>query len=227
MAGRVLFLNPNSNARCGDGIAAALAPFAGAAGAVLEVRTLANGPPAILSWRDWYDAVPPLLAAIRQEEERTDLFVIACASDPGLEAARESTLRPVIGIFSAAVAQALTFGDRFGVIAIATASIARHALALRRLGVERCLAGEIALDVGLETLLDDGAIAERLTRAACDLVAAGARSVILGCAGMAQHRATVERAASVPVIEPCQAAAGMALARLASCQTMGGSTEPT
>ncbi|MFQ3622342.1 MAG: aspartate/glutamate racemase family protein [Acetobacteraceae bacterium] len=227
MPGRILFLNPNSSVRCGEGIAAALAPFAGACGAVLEVRTLADGPPAILSWRDWHDAVPPLLAAIREEEGRTDLFVIACASDPGLEAAREATARPVIGIFSAAVAHALTFGDRFGVIAIATASIARHALALRRMGVERCLAGEIALDVGMGTLLEDRSVAARMARAASDLVAAGARTVILGCAGMARHRAAVEEAARVPVIEPCQAAAGIALARLASAQTIGGSTAPT
>jgi allantoin racemase len=44
-----------------------------------------------------------------------------------------------------------------------------------------------------------------------ELVAAGAGTIVLGCTGMAYHRAAVEDAAGVPVIEPCQAAAGLAL----------------
>jgi Asp/Glu/hydantoin racemase len=35
--------------------------------------------------------------------------------------------------------------------------------------------------------------------------------VILGCTGMAGHRAAIEQAIGVPVIEPCQAAAAQAL----------------
>jgi Asp/Glu/hydantoin racemase len=51
----------------------------------------------------------------------------------------------------------------------------------------------------------------RLIDAARACVAAGAGTVILGCTGMAHHRAAVEDAAGVPVIEPCQAAAGVVL----------------
>jgi Asp/Glu/hydantoin racemase len=35
--------------------------------------------------------------------------------------------------------------------------------------------------------------------------------VILGCAGMAGHRSAVEEACGLPVIEPCQAAAALAI----------------
>ena len=40
---------------------------------------------------------------------------------------------------------------------------------------------------------------------------AGAETVILGCTGMAHHRKAIELAIGVPVIEPCQAAAALAV----------------
>lgn len=221
MTGRILFINPNSNERCGAGIAAALDPFRAEGFPAFDVVTLPDGPPAIVAWSDWYAASGPILEAIRREDNRTDLFAIACASDPALPAAREATRKPVIGIFSAAVAQALTLAERFGVIALATASIARHALALRQMGTESRLAAEIAMDVDMDTLLDAQATRAAMQRAARDLVAQGAQTVILGCAGMAHHRVAVEDAAGVPVIEPCQAAAGAALSIL-----LAGGTAP-
>lgn len=214
MTGRILFINPNSNARCGAGIAAALAPFRAEGFPALDVVSLPDGPPAIVTWSDWHAAAGPILAAIRREDNRTDLFAIACASDPALPAAREATPKPVIGIFAAAVAQALTLAERFGVIALASASIERHALALRQMGTEARLAAEIAMNVDMDTLLDPQATRTAMQRTARQLVERGAQTVILGCAGMAHHRAAVEDAAGVPVVEPCQAAAGTALSIL-------------
>lgn len=214
MTGRILFINPNSNQRCGAGIAAALAPFRAEGFPTLDVVTLPDGPPAIVAWSDWYAAAGPILDTIRREDNRTDLFAIACASDPALPAARETTRKPVIGIFAAAVAQALTLAERFGVIALASASIERHALALRQMGTEARLAAEIAMSVDMDTLLDPRATRAAMQRTARELVERGAKTVILGCAGMAHHRAAVEDAAGVPVVEPCQAAAGVALSTL-------------
>jgi len=100
------------------------------------------------------------------------------------------------------------------VIAIVDASKARHLAALRAMGLEARLAAEMALNVSMETLLEPDTVRARLTEAARACVAAGAGAVILGCTGMAHHRAAVESAAGVPVIEPCQAAAALALATL-------------
>jgi Asp/Glu/hydantoin racemase len=91
------------------------------------------------------------------------------------------------------------------------ASKARHLAALRAMGLEERLAAEVALNVTMETLLEPRAARERLIDAARACVAAGAGAVILGCTGMAHHRAAVEDTAGVPVIEPCQAAAAIAL----------------
>ena len=214
MSGRILFINPNSNERCGEGIARALDPFRAEGFPDLDVVSLPDGPTVIYTWADWYAAAGPILDTIRREDNRTDLFAIACASDPGLPAAREATRKPVIGIFSAAVAHALTLAERFGVIALARASVQRHALGLRQMGVESRLAAEIPMDVDMDALLDPQATRAAMQRTARDLVDRGAQTIILGCAGMAHHRAAVEDAAGVPVVEPCQAAAGAALARL-------------
>jgi Asp/Glu/hydantoin racemase len=211
---RVLVINPNSSAACSAGIADALEPFRLPGGPGFEVATLAEGPPAIYDWRDWFGVAEPLCRMI--EREPADAYVIACASDPGIEAARATTTRPVFGVFRCAVAAAVARAERFGVVAIVDASKARHLAALRAMGLQRRLAGEIALNVTMETLLQPEAARARLVAAARACVAAGAGTVILGCTGMAHHRAAVEAAAGVPVIEPCQAAAGIVLAAIQS-----------
>lgn len=211
---RILVINPNSSAACGAGIDAAIAPFRTPGGPTIDVVSVADGPPAILSWRDWHAAVEPMCRVAGRQA--ADAIVIACASDPGLEAVRALTDRPVLGVFRCAVAAAAARAERFGVIAIVDASLGRHALALRSMGLEARLASEVALNLPMDTLLDPAAARGRLIEAARRLVRDGAGAIVLGCTGMAGHRAAVEQAAGVPVIEPCQA--GVAMARLALTQ---------
>ena len=42
----------------------------------------------------------------------------------------------------------------------------------------------------------------------------GANSVVMGCAGMAQYRDRLQAAIGIPVVEPTQAAAAMAMGRV-------------
>ncbi len=211
---RILVINPNSSRPCSDGISAALEPFRFPNGPALDVIALADGPPGIYSWRDWHQATDPICRTVEQHD--AGVFVIACASDPGIEAARAVTRRPVLGVFRCAVAAAVAQGERFGVIALVEASKGRHLTALRAMGLEGRLAAEVALNVTIETLLDPQAARTLLTETAIALVAAGAQSIILGCTGMAGHRAALEAACGVPVIEPCQAAAAQAIGIVAA-----------
>ena len=200
---RILVINPNRSLACSAGIDAAIAPFRFPGGPVLEVATSAEGPEAVYSWRDWHAAVEPVCRRI--ERDPAGAYVIACASDPGIEAARAVTDRPVFGVFRSAVAAAIARAERFGVIAIVEASKARHLAALRAMGLEARLAAEVALNVGMDTLLDPTEARARLIDAARTLSAAGAGAIILGCTGMAHHRAAIAEAVGLPVIEPCQA----------------------
>ena len=206
---RILIINPNASVACSDGISAAVAPFRLPGGPELDVVTTPDGPPAIYSWADWHAAVAPVCRRIAAEP--ADVYVVACASDPGIAAARAATDRPVLGVFRSAVASAVARAEKFGVVAIVEASKARHMAALRAMGLEGRLAAEVALNVAMDTLLDPLAARKQLIAAASACRDAGAETVILGCTGMAGHRAAIEAAIGVPVIEPCQAAAALAL----------------
>ncbi len=89
--------------------------------------------------------VDPLCRLV--EQTPVDAYISPCASDPGIEAVRSVTTRPVFGVFRSAVAAAVARTERFGVIAIVDASKARHLAALRAMGLEDRLAAEVALNV--------------------------------------------------------------------------------
>jgi Asp/Glu/hydantoin racemase len=206
---RIQVINPNCSAACSAAISVVLEPFRFAGGPVFEVVTLKEGPPAIYSWRDWHAVVEPMCRLVERSE--ADVTIIACGSDPGIEAVRTVTSRPVLGIFCSAVAVAIVHAERFGVIALVESSKARHRLGLRAMGLEERLAGEVALNVSMETLLEPDAARAALITAARQLAGMGADTVILACTGMAHHAAAIREAAGIPVIESVQAAAGLAM----------------
>ena len=117
----------------------------------------------------------------------------------------------MFGVLRCAVAAAVARAERFGIIAIVDASRARHMAALRAMGLESRLAGSVALTVTMDTLLDANAARTRLIAAAKELGSMGAQTIILGCTGMAHHRPAIEHACGLPVIDPCQAGAALAV----------------
>ncbi|MFC7476779.1 aspartate/glutamate racemase family protein [Dankookia sp. GCM10030260] len=209
MGNRILVINPNASLACTRGIAAALAPLPLPPGLALEVTHLAEGPPAIASWEDWHGVAQPLCRMV--EREPAAAYVIACVSDPGLEAVRAVTTRPVLGMFRCAVAAAVTRAERFGIIGFVAASQARQRRALQAMGLEARLAAWAPLDLGMEVLCDPEAPRDRIAATARGLAAGGAEAIILGCTGLAGHAALVADASGLPVIEPCEAAGAMAL----------------
>ncbi|MBR0668831.1 Asp/Glu racemase [Roseomonas hellenica] len=213
---RILVVNPNSSASCTAGIAASLARFAAPGMPRIDVVSLPSGPPAIVTWRDWYAVAEPLCRVI--EREVAAAYVIACVSDPGIEAARIATDKPVFGCLRSAIAAAMARAERFGIIGFTDKSRPRHRRALQAMGVEARHTGTVSLNLDMEVLTDPVAPRARLCAAARELADGGAEVVILGCAGMAGHRAAAEDAAGVPVIEPCQAAASQALLAVLAAQ---------
>ena len=121
---RILVINPNSSVPVTASIDEALQPLRFAGGPDIDVVRLEDGPPGIQSQLHVDSVVQPVLTCIR--ETPADAYVIACYSDPGLNAARELTDKPVLGIAECGILTALTLGARFGVISILQNSIARH-----------------------------------------------------------------------------------------------------
>ncbi len=213
MNGRILVINPNSTQAVTDGLSDALSAFRTPGGPAIDCVTLAEGPPGIESQRHVDGVVQPLCALIGRET--ADAYVIACYSDPGLHAARETTDRPVLGISECGLLTACTLGERIGVISILATSIPRHLRAIRQMGLWERMAGDRALGLGVVELADRDRVFARMVDVGRQLIDLdGADVLTLGCAGMAYLREDLQEAVGAPVVDPAQAAVTMALGRV-------------
>src|SRR5882724_759831 len=207
---RIRVINPNSNEAVTRGIDDAIAALRFADGPEIVCSTLVEGPFGVETQQHVESVALPLRRLV-ESDNASDAFVIACYSDPGLHVCREGTTRPVFGIAECGVLTALARAERFGVIAIAQRSIARHVRYLRQMGLMDRLAGERPLDMSVaETASGEGTLARMIEVARALKERDGADAIIMGCAGMARHRRPLEEALGIPVIDPTQAAVTMA-----------------
>ena len=207
----ILVINPNSDESVTEGMIRELKGFHFSEGPRIECVSLSDGPFGIESQAD-IEAVTLPLRKMVSESRNVDAFVIACYSDPGLHVCREASEKPVFGIQECGVLTAMSLGDRFGVIALQESSIRRHLRYLRQMGVMERLAGERAASLSVRESVSGKGTFEKLLKAAKRLRDSDqADTIILGCAGMATHRAKLELVIGIPVIAPVQAAVSMAM----------------
>ena len=216
MTGKALIvINPNSNATVTAGIDRALDPLR-TWGTPIRCVTVEAGPHGIESQAQADRAVPPMLDLAKSLEPDALGFVVACFSDPGLHALRDETAMPVVGIMEAGVQAAMRLGHRVGVIAILPNSVPRHLRAFGAMGVLPRIAGDRALGLTVADLADTGRTVAAMARTGRRLRDEdGADVLVMGCAGMAAYRETLEAETGLPVVEPCQAAAAAALGQVA------------
>jgi Asp/Glu/hydantoin racemase len=208
----VIVLNPNSTRAVTDALSAALEPLRMAGGPAIHCETLAEGPPAIESDADVAAVVEPVCRFLRAREAGAGAFVIACFSDPGLQRGRRATSRPVFGMAESGLLMALARGNRFGVLSILEQSVPRHLAYYRSMRIEKRLAGDLPIGLGVLELDDDARTLARMESVGARLRdELGADVLVMGCAGMARLRDPLERALGMPVIEPVQAAVTMAI----------------
>jgi allantoin racemase len=213
---QILVINPNSNNAVTAAIDAAVDPFRFAEGPDISCITLEEGPFGVETQKDADSVTMPLRRAVEGAMD-IDAFVIACYSDPGLHVCRDGTSKPVFGIGECAIATALTRGDRFGVLAIGSRSIARHMRYLRQMGTIGRLAGERPLDMSVAETASGERTLERMIEVGRTLTQQdGADVIVMGCAGMARHRRALQEALGVPVIDPIQATISMAIGAIQS-----------
>ena len=212
---RILVINPNSTEAVTRGIDEAMAPLRNSGGPEIDCMTLKEGPPGIETQQDVDGVIPHLIRVVREKESEYAAFVIACYSDPGLHSVREVTAKPVLGISECGILTALTLGQSFGVIAILQKSIPRHLRYMGAMGVMDRLAAELPVGLGVTELSDEKKTFGRMVEVATALRDQhGAQVIVMGCAGMARYREPLQDAVGLPVVEPSQAAVGMAIARV-------------
>lgn len=170
------------------------------------------GPQSIESYYDEYLAIPGILEEIILSGHEFDAFVIACWGDPGIEAARELTTKPVIGIAEASMYVANMVAARWGVVTtlhrsldmvektVYKAGFSHRCVTVRTTGIA-VVETEIARSSTVDALEIVGrqAIAEDRVEALC-----------LGCAGMSGLDKELEQRLGIPVIDSVAAAVKMA-----------------
>ena len=175
----------------------------------LEVVRSPEAPPAIESAQDEAACIPPMLELVRAAAGRgVDAIVIACFSDPGLDAAREATSIPVVGIQESGMHLAAQLGDRFAILVPLARRVPLREHAALRHGFERRLTACPALDLPvLETVVDRERVLDLLVRKSRETVEQdGTEVIVLGCAGLGDLAPRLQQIAGVPVVDPNAAA---------------------
>jgi Asp/Glu/hydantoin racemase len=213
---KIYVLNASSRKDTGitDELSRTLEPLRSTDGPHIACLTLEDGPAGITTTRDSDEAAPVVTRFIAAHHQETDAgaFVVACFSDPGVAAAREFSSRPVLGIGEAGMLTALALGDRVGLIAVSSGSAGKNRRMLRTLALESRVAGHAALDLDYADLRSPEKVSQQLNVAAGQLTREqGANVLLFAGAGLARYRAQLEHDIGVPVVDPTQAAVGMAV----------------
>jgi allantoin racemase len=205
---RVLVINPNASVEMSDVIREQLHAVA-RPDTVVDVVNPVGAPPAIESALDEAACVPPMLELVRAAAGRGyDAVVIACFSDPGLDAAREATDLPVVGIQDAAMHLAAQIGYRFSVLTTLAHRAPLRERAALLAGLDRRLASCRPLNLPvLETVVNREEVVRKIVTIGRQAVEDdGAEVLVLGCAGLGDLAIRASRELGVPVIDPNAAA---------------------
>jgi allantoin racemase len=194
---RVLIINPNSDPAMTATIQNSAEEYAAGTFEVDTVLT-PGAPKFIETYQDQLEAAPGMMQLVQEHEATVDAFVIACHSDPNIDAVKEMTQRPAVGIGEASMKIATMLGHRFTVVTTHQHSIPGKLVQARKYHLQDQLVSVRTPERGHEGFEDDDLFLE-LSRAAVeeDL----AEVIVLGCAGLSGTDKKIQEALGVPVLD--------------------------
>ena len=201
---KIFVINPNTSQTMTDHIRVALEAVK-RSDTELTVTCPDRGPETIESAYDEAFAIPPTLGLVKKANgEGYDAVILACFSDPGLEAAREVSVIPVIGIEESTLHMAAMLGAKFSIMTPRKQRIPSKYEHVHIRGLSHFLASVRSLDLSVaETDSDPAKTKQRLMDVAKIAVEEdGAEVIIMGCAGMAGYAREIEETLGVKVLDP-------------------------
>jgi allantoin racemase len=201
---KIMVINPNTSIGMTDHIRKELLPIK-RSDTTLDVICPDGGPETIESAYDEAYAIPPTLELVkRANKEGYDAVILACFSDPGLYAAREISVIPVVGIEESSFHVAAMLGARFSIMTPRKSRIPAKRKEVFVRGLDHYLASVRSLELSVAETDSDPEktkqrVLEEATRAVHD---DGAEVIILGCAGMAGYAPEIEADLNIKVIDP-------------------------
>ena len=209
---RIKIINPNTTLSMTESIAKAAK---GAARADTEIVCVSpeKGPVSIENWHDEVYASIGVVEEVRKgSEENIDAFITACYGDPGLYPSREVASVPVIGIAEASMHLATFVAYRFSVVTILPRWKMVMEEVIQKYGLtDRCASIRCTNMEVLEFERDPEKGAKELyEESVLAMKEDGAEAICLGCAGMVEFAADLEKKLGIPVFDGVTAAVKVA-----------------
>ncbi len=201
---RILIVNPNSSQDMTAAIRQETERMARQGTEVTVVR-VEEAPSSISSDADEAVAAPGVKRHVKDAAAKGyDAAIVACFSDPGLEAAREAADIPVLGIQETTLYVAAMLGKRFTVLTPLASRVSDKICDVKELGLERRLASVRPLELSVEeTDGDPRRTKEKVVQVGRQAVQQdGAQIIVLGCAGMVGYAEETQREVGVPILDP-------------------------
>jgi len=201
---KIMVINPNTSESMTDHLRAELTRIK-RSDTTLTVVCPDQGPETIECSYDEACAIPPTLAFVKKaNQEGYDAVILACFSDPGLDAAKEISEIPVIGMEESALHMAAMLGARFSIITPRRERIPNRREHVYMRGMDHFLASVRSLDLSVaETDADPKRTKKRVLQVAKAAAEEdGAEVVILGCAGMAGYAPELESKLGIRILDP-------------------------
>lgn len=194
---RILIINPNSDPKMTEAIRKSASEFAEERFEVVCEPT-PGAPKFIETYGDDIVAAPGMLKLIEKHEAECDAFVVACHGDSNLDAMKEKTKKPVVGIGEASMKIASMLGHSFSVVTTAKRSIPPKEAQARKYHLQDLLVSVRAPESDASDCVDDQLFLD-LAKAAVeeDL----AEVIVLGCAGLTGMDKLIQEKLGVPTLD--------------------------
>ena len=200
---KIMLINPNTTQYMTDSILKCAQKYA-SPGTELYAVTASFGVSSVECYVDEYLAAPAVLREVmRGEGMGMDAYLICCFGDPALQAARDLTEKPVLGIAESAIAAAKMIAPYFSVVSVLDRSVKVTADVVNAYGAAPfCRSirstGLSVLDFGKDPKRGLAALAEQSRLAVAE---DKAECVLLGCAGFVDFVEELQRELGVPVLD--------------------------
>lgn len=201
---KVLVINPNSSSSMSEHMRRELEKVREPS-TVVTVVNPETTPLSIESAVEESQAIPATVALAEQgQRDGYAAIVIACFSDPGLDAAREAVSIPVVGIEESALHVAAMLGHRFTILTARRERVPAKLDHVARLGLQDRLASVRPLDMSVLEMDRDSARAKsRILEVGRVAVEQDhAEVLVLGCAGLAGYGRELTTTLDVAIVDP-------------------------
>lgn len=194
---KILIINPNSDASITEAIQKTADDFAQGAFEVV-CKPTPGAPLFIETYEDAIKAAPGMVNLVRENEDKFDAFVVACHSDPNLDAIKEMTKKPVVGIGEASMKIASMLGHSFSVISDNIHSMPNKEFLVSKYLLKDALASVRAPQDKMSGLSDEE---KYLQTARLAIDKDMAEVIVLGCAAMTGLDKPLQEKLGVPVLD--------------------------